>query len=1021
MYKDLGKVIVRTPLLSYADLIRKADQQSFDFDRLIAAKLNDPSFMEAIYWASPDLYKLSLQWKAGLLKGGKKESRFLHSLKKYIIRAGSRATPYGLFAGCATAAITDDNQPSPNDNSIPQSPQRKIRLDMRVLGQLVDHIKHDETVVPHLRYRANSSLYRVHGSYRYLEYLLKNGQREYQLSSIERSEVLDNILQACRQQLLRKDDLFAVIGDVASLQEKEAFVQELIQSQFLVAEIELGVTEKDQLLKLKAFFEPLAAQDPGQRKYLQLITEIANTLSACENAEVGALDFEKIRWLREQLEELGIVAEGEVFLQADLFRPAAPVPPVTAEVVAALLEASSVVSLFSTKTSLHEQRLKDFKKTFTEKYETQEIPFAEVSDPEMGIGFPVSQPIGNVAHNPFTEDIKPVTGSHKPEPHQKWHEFLQAKADQASRSDRNGILLQSNELSAFSAKIQQLSGTIAILFSVLPDGKLLWNSAGGATANSLIGRFAYLNEDIEQLCKRITDEDSSFYGDAVLAEIAHLPEGKVGNVIRRLNLNYFEIPFLSEPGLDADHVIPIDDLMVSVQYDKVVLRSKKLNRKVIPRLSCAHNYAGSDLSAYQLLCALQHQGKTGLNISLGEWARTRKFFPRISYGRVVLSLASWHFKPEDFGQVLVQANPAESLRAFLQSWDLPRFFALSEGDNELFFDLEEDSYLEILAEELKKKKPVKLIEWLHFDARGNQNQCVNQYVLPLYKAEDNTEGQADMEGFETDLSVKRTFAPGSEWIYFKFYCGAHLSDEILDGLIRPVSEHLLARQLADQFFFIRYNDPNYHIRYRVHLASGQTNGFGEVMEYVNQALEPYLVNRTVWKVQLDTYQRELERYGPRSIGATEHLFFEDSHLYLHLLATGSFLQNENIRLYAALKNIDNWLDLFELDLSEKMLFTGQMANALLKEFGDECKIKADHKYRELRTEISGYMQGSEINDLFLGRGHKKADLSRENLASYIHMSINRWFKTEQRLMEYYAYSFCTKYYKTMNTYSSVLK
>ncbi|WP_430981164.1 lantibiotic dehydratase C-terminal domain-containing protein [Sphingobacterium kitahiroshimense] len=38
-------------------------------------------------------------------------------------------------------------------------------------------------------------------------------------------------------------------------------------------------------------------------------------------------------------------------------------------------------------------------------------------------------------------------------------------------------------------------------------------------------------------------------------------------------------------------------------------------------------------------------------------------------------------------------------------------------------------------------------------------------------------------------------------------------------------------------------------------------------------------------------------------------------------------------------------------------------------------------------------------------------LAQENLASYIHMSINRWFSGDQRLMEYFSYRFLEKQYK----------
>ncbi|WP_410867255.1 lantibiotic dehydratase C-terminal domain-containing protein [Paraburkholderia sp. SIMBA_027] len=37
-------------------------------------------------------------------------------------------------------------------------------------------------------------------------------------------------------------------------------------------------------------------------------------------------------------------------------------------------------------------------------------------------------------------------------------------------------------------------------------------------------------------------------------------------------------------------------------------------------------------------------------------------------------------------------------------------------------------------------------------------------------------------------------------------------------------------------------------------------------------------------------------------------------------------------------------------------------------------------------------------------------LCKEKLSSYIHMSINRWFPSEQRALELMTYSFATKYY-----------
>lgn len=45
------------------------------------------------------------------------------------------------------------------------------------------------------------------------------------------------------------------------------------------------------------------------------------------------------------------------------------------------------------------------------------------------------------------------------------------------------------------------------------------------------------------------------------------------------------------------------------------------------------------------------------------------------------------------------------------------------------------------------------------------------------------------------------------------------------------------------------------------------------MNCVYELLHPYCTNGLVWKVQLDTYQREIERYGEQSILESEELFF----------------------------------------------------------------------------------------------------------------------------------------------------
>src|SRR5437660_5118684 len=94
--------------------------------------------------------------------------------------------------------------------------------------------------------------------------------------------------------------------------------------------------------------------------------------------------------------------------------------------------------------------------------------------------------------------------------------------------------------------------------------------------------------------------------NAVFAEVAHLPEGRIGNVLFRPILRHYEIPYLGSSRLPQERQIQVSDLMVSVQGERVVLRSRRLGCEVIPRLTSAHGYAHNrNLKLYKFLCLLQ--------------------------------------------------------------------------------------------------------------------------------------------------------------------------------------------------------------------------------------------------------------------------------------------------------------------------------------------------------------------------------------------------------------------------------
>ena len=58
------------------------------------------------------------------------------------------------------------------------------------------------------------------------------------------------------------------------------------------------------------------------------------------------------------------------------------------------------------------------------------------------------------------------------------------------------------------------------------------------------------------------------------------------------------------------------DLLVSVAGDQIVLRSARLGRRVVPRLTSAHNFTMSQ-GIYRFLCACRRRGRRGSRLGLG--------------------------------------------------------------------------------------------------------------------------------------------------------------------------------------------------------------------------------------------------------------------------------------------------------------------------------------------------------------------------------------------------------------------
>src|SRR5256884_9919165 len=99
------------------------------------------------------------------------------------------------------------------------------------------------------------------------------------------------------------------------------------------------------------------------------------------------------------------------------------------------------------------------------------------------------------------------------------------------------------------------------------------------------GRLYHTNHQPRQLVRSHLTAEEAVHPERAFAEVVHLPEGRVGNILSRPVLRGYEIPYLGRSGAPAARQLPLSDLLVSVQGERIVLRSRRLGRDVIPRVS----------------------------------------------------------------------------------------------------------------------------------------------------------------------------------------------------------------------------------------------------------------------------------------------------------------------------------------------------------------------------------------------------------------------------------------------------
>ena len=992
-----------------------------------------PEVREALFLASPSFLAEVDKWLAG--SRSRDATVLKQRLSAYCFRMASRVTPFGLFAGYSIGLIGDHTE-------LRLPPLSQYRRRTRLAGRVVSHLaKRQQQELANCglgRYRRQSSLWRCGTSWHYIMEADASESGQGRLESVESTDYLDAVLLATANASCTIPDIVSAVvaarPDVTSDEALE-FVGELIDNGLLTDDSEPPLTGDDAGDVLLGFLG--AAETPGHAT--ATFRRCRSTLRRLDQKGVG----QSTRTYRTIISDLGKAAipiDGQPVFHVDLRKPA-PLLRLQAKVIPEILRAAETLRRVGV--AAPKSDLDDLRERFLVRFGEREVALLEALDDETGLPF-------GQAGGDASELARGLDMAAAPVKTYRWghrEQYLFSRVQGTIGGARIEMDLDDTDIRELTPEPQlpfpdAFEVTVVLVAESAMaidrgDFRVMIRGWWGPSGARLLGRFCHDPEMREHVCRHLRAEER-LDQDAIFADVVFLPSPRMRTLVSRPVLRQHEIPFLARSGASSTDQIPVSDLYLAVRNGSFDLRSRALGRRVIPRLTAAHNFGQSHLpSVYRLLCALQSQDVNYCGFWQWGGLETAAFLPRVTRGRAVLARATWRVGRCEVAEL----GPERAGRhAAVEAWrtrrQLPRLVMLidDEAGTELLLDLDCRSSLDVLTRATRHRPEVRLTEMYPgpeaLCVTGAEGRFVHELVLPLVRRErtrSRTGGPVTSGG-----SVTRNFPPGSEWIYLQLYCGPSVADRIIGEVGGAVLNEAVQAGEVDRWFFIRYRDPDSHLRVRVRPAPGRGAGLRRALALWAASL---LERGVVWRVQESTYVREVERYGgPAGIELAEGIFRADSEAALRLVALCAEVGDGIDRSLVVLRSVDALLSDFDLTLQQKR---GLMERAR-QQFDSGDGIRRPAGYDEVRRRCRQYRsavrqaldiepgdtlmaetshvcehRSSRLRPLAAGVRRLTADESAPLLRLvllYVHMSINRQLRVSSRPHETLLYDLLYRVY-----------
>jgi thiopeptide-type bacteriocin biosynthesis protein len=737
--------------------------------------------------------------------------------------------------------------------------------------------------------------------------------------------------------------------------------------------VEQLITELwQQTLLLTDLRPPLTTADPARyvSQHLADIPAAGHTLAALEAVLDAASSWDTLP------PEEGAAAYRELLNQAKTMIPSPVKTPLQTDMALALngrhinqdigTEAARAAELLLRLTPLPDglPYLTAYRREFVSRYgECREVPLLEVLDSNFGLGSPTAY---NTSSAWRVATSKAAGRS----------QTLLDLACAALRDRRSVVELDAATLSRLETwppspdtappSMDIYAFVAASSAAAMDAGEfqvIVGPNLGAMAAGRNLARFAdMLAPEAETALERAARAEEAQLPRCIWAELVYLPSQlRSANVVIRPAVRTHEIALAVSPGVSASNVIPLDELVLGVRDNRFYVRWPTENTEVA--VSAGHML--NHMNAPAVCRFLADVGRDGMpQLSEFDWgtATNFPFLPRIQVGRIVLHPAQWRVSKE-----YLRPTPPdvfmERLDLWREHWQVPRHVYMSAGDNRLLLDLEDAKQADELRTELRDlqdREQILLQEVLPgFDkvwTNGPGGRFITEFVVSLVRRSNpssvgvtaNATATTSRQSSYAPITYVPAVAqpsqlcpPGSDWLFAKLYCPRDLAEDLIVGPLLTFADDAVSSGWAKKWFFLRYSDPEPHLRLR----------FQSVPELLSGELLPRLC---AWGAELmardlclrfglDTYEREVERYGgPSGVSAAESLFAADSRAVAQLLHLIGRRELQLDRILLAVVSVDDLLMSLRMDEVTRLQWYREQVTS---------RREVSHEYRQLKSSL----------------------------------------------------------------------